>query len=84
MGAIPTQREIVSRADGPPVSPGGQPHLRATLVGSSLAPGAARDLVRAALTEWRAAGVPGAPALSDLLAEDAILVVSELVTNAVV
>ncbi|MFJ6723616.1 SpoIIE family protein phosphatase [Streptomyces sp. NPDC091281] len=84
MGAIPTQREIVSRADGPPVSPGGQPHLRATLVGSSLAPGAARDLVRAALTEWRAAGVPGAPDLSDLLAEDAILVVSELVTNAVV
>ncbi|MFI7497825.1 SpoIIE family protein phosphatase [Streptomyces sp. NPDC049687] len=75
MGAIPTQREIVSFATDAPALPGTLPHARATLAGSSLAPGAARDLVRAALSEWN---VPAR------LAEDAILAVSELVTNAVV
>ncbi|MFJ7332380.1 SpoIIE family protein phosphatase [Streptomyces sp. NPDC101116] len=56
----------------------------ATLPGSSLAPGAARALVRAALTEWTGLGLPGAEFLTDRLADDATLVVSELVTNAVV
>ncbi|MFI8895308.1 SpoIIE family protein phosphatase [Streptomyces paradoxus] len=56
----------------------------ATLPGSSLAPGAARALVRAALTEWAGLGLPGAEHLTDGLADDASLVVSELVTNAVV
>ncbi|GGR17883.1 SpoIIE family protein phosphatase [Streptomyces aurantiogriseus] len=85
MGAIPTQRETVSRAGGAPAHAGGHlhPHTRATLAGSSLAPGSARDLVRAALTEWAEPGLPGTENLMDL-AEDAILVVSELVTNAVV
>ncbi|MEU2284715.1 ATP-binding SpoIIE family protein phosphatase [Streptomyces sp. NPDC013178] len=85
MGAIPTQRETVARAGGAPAYTGGhpQPHTRATLAGSSLAPGSARDLVRAALSEWARPGLPGAENLGDL-AEDAILVVSELVTNAVV
>ncbi|MEU0893517.1 SpoIIE family protein phosphatase [Streptomyces massasporeus] len=61
-------------------------HARAhaTLPGSSLAPGAARALVRAALTEWTGLGLPGAEHLTDRLADDATLVVSELVTNAVV
>ncbi|MEU0722647.1 SpoIIE family protein phosphatase [Streptomyces sp. NPDC006140] len=57
---------------------------RATLAGSSVAPGAARALVRAALAEWTGLGLPGAEHLTDRLADDATLVVSELVTNAVV
>ncbi|MER5436661.1 ATP-binding SpoIIE family protein phosphatase [Streptomyces sp. NPDC002588] len=77
MGAIPTQRETVFPVGAPPpASVGAFPYTRATLAGGSLAPGAARDLVRAALTEW--GGV------AEHLAGDAILVVSELVTNAVV
>ncbi|MEU9568449.1 ATP-binding SpoIIE family protein phosphatase [Streptomyces massasporeus] len=56
----------------------------ATLSGSSAAPGAARVLVRAALAEWTGLGLPGAGHLTDRLADDATLVVSELVTNAVV
>ncbi|MFD5907941.1 SpoIIE family protein phosphatase [Streptomyces massasporeus] len=56
----------------------------ATLSGSSAAPGAARALVRTALTEWTGLGLPGAEHLTDRLADDATLVVSELVTNAVV
>ncbi|MGW1592648.1 SpoIIE family protein phosphatase [Streptomyces sp. NPDC002343] len=68
MAAIPTQRDGESRP--------GAARGRATLAGSPLAPGTARALVRAAL-----AGVPGVPAR---LADDAMAVVSELVTNAVV
>ncbi|MFE8959190.1 SpoIIE family protein phosphatase [Streptomyces iakyrus] len=108
MGAIPTQRETVSRASEAPAhvgetpvpvqegpvseepapraeahAPGGA-RACATLPGSSLAPGAARALVRAALTEWTGLGLPGAEHLTDRLADDAALVVSELVTNAVV
>ncbi|MEV0240764.1 SpoIIE family protein phosphatase [Streptomyces sp. NPDC050674] len=56
----------------------------ATLPGSSLAPGAARALVRAALAEWTGLGLPGAAFLTGRIADDATLVVSELVTNAVV
>ncbi|MFI0163732.1 SpoIIE family protein phosphatase [Streptomyces sp. NPDC017082] len=68
MAAIPTQRE-----NG---SPPGQVRGRATLPGSPLAPGSARALVRAALDH--------APGVSPRLADDAMAVVSELVTNAVV
>ena len=119
MGAIPTQRETVSRASEAPAhawetpvpvqegpvseepapsaevitpsaaasAPAPAPErarARATLSGSSLAPGAARALVRAALAEWTGLGLPGAEHLTDRLADDATLVVSELVTNAVV
>ncbi|MFI6374898.1 SpoIIE family protein phosphatase [Streptomyces sp. NPDC050546] len=56
----------------------------ATLSGSSLAPGTARALVRSALAEWTRLGLPGTEHLTDRLADDATLVVSELVTNAVV
>ncbi|MFJ8104664.1 SpoIIE family protein phosphatase [Streptomyces sp. NPDC096132] len=78
MGAIPTQRETVSLAAGAPspATPDAPPVARTTLAGSSHAPGAARDLVRAAFQEWEE--------LPERLAEDVILVVSELVTNAVV
>ncbi|MEU0333066.1 SpoIIE family protein phosphatase [Streptomyces sp. NPDC006193] len=68
MAAIPTQRDT----DAPP----GERRGRATLPGSPLAPGSARALLRAALAE-----APGVPAR---LADDALAVVSELVTNAVV
>ncbi|WP_225821248.1 ATP-binding SpoIIE family protein phosphatase [Streptomyces naphthomycinicus] len=66
--AIPTQRESEPRP--------GETRGRATLPGSPLAPGAARALVRAALDQ--------APGVAVRLAEDALAVVSELVTNAVV
>ncbi|MFJ8943456.1 SpoIIE family protein phosphatase [Streptomyces sp. NPDC102395] len=85
MGVIPTQRETVSRPGGASARPGGLPaRTRATLAGGSHAPGAARDLVHAALTEWSGLGLPGGEHLAGRLAEDAVLVVSELVTNAVV
>ncbi|MFJ9742453.1 SpoIIE family protein phosphatase [Streptomyces sp. NPDC101166] len=85
MGVIPTQRETVSRPGGASARPGGLPaRTRATLAGGSHAPGAARDLVHGALTEWSGLGLPGAEHLAGRLAEDAVLVVSELVTNAVV
>ncbi|MFY1676833.1 SpoIIE family protein phosphatase [Streptomyces sp. WMMC905] len=81
MGAIPTQRETTARAGGS--SPHGAEttaQIRATLPGSSLAPGAARALLRLALADWAGPRPPGA----ERFVEDALLVVSELVTNAVV
>ncbi|MFH9858197.1 SpoIIE family protein phosphatase [Streptomyces sp. NPDC017202] len=84
MGAIPTQRETVSRASGAPAHAGGHPHTRVTLAGGPLAPGAARDVVRVALAEWTGRGLPGARELAGRLGEEVVLVVSELVTNAVV
>ncbi|MER7224621.1 SpoIIE family protein phosphatase [Streptomyces rubradiris] len=68
MAAIPAQRDSESQP--------GAARGRATLPGSPLAPGSARALVRAVLAE-----APGVPAR---LADDAMAVVSELVTNAVV
>jgi serine phosphatase RsbU (regulator of sigma subunit) len=41
-------------------------------------------MVRAALADWSALGLPGTELLTDHLAADALVVVSELVTNAVV
>ncbi|WP_063781217.1 SpoIIE family protein phosphatase [Streptomyces maremycinicus] len=91
MGAIPTQRETASRAPGAPAHPSTHsvalPQLRATLNGGPLAPGAARELVRAALKEWSGLGLLGAEEADgpgERLAHDTTLVVSELVTNAVV
>ncbi|WP_030239788.1 MULTISPECIES: ATP-binding SpoIIE family protein phosphatase [unclassified Streptomyces] len=85
MGAIPTQRETASRASGAPAHAYEAPaRAHTALSGSSLAPGSARALVRTALAEWSALGLPGAEHLTDRLADDALLVVSELVTNAVV
>jgi len=90
MGAIPTQRETasraLSRASGAPARRGADRRTvtHATLGGGPLAPGAARGLVRAALAEWARLGLPGAGALPERLVDDAMVVVSELVTNAVV
>lgn len=86
MGAIPTQRETTWRAPDAPAHHGTDRRttIRATLSGSPLAPGSARGLVRAALREWAELGLPGTEKLTDRLADDAMVVVSELVTNAVV
>ncbi|RPE44013.1 serine phosphatase RsbU (regulator of sigma subunit) [Streptomyces sp. Ag109_O5-1] len=94
MGAIPTQRETVSRVREAPAheSTGPRAQGRATLPGSPLAPGSARVLVRASLDEWADCGLldrdrPGQERLDReqaRIAEEVMVVVSELVTNAVV
>nr|WP_206312204.1 ATP-binding SpoIIE family protein phosphatase [Streptomyces sp. 196(2019)] len=83
---IPLQRDTVQRpgtiragyAHGP------RPASRTSLPGIPLAPSAARRFVRAALAEWTGLGVPAAVGFSDRLADDAVTVTNELVTNAVV
>nr|WP_307805099.1 SpoIIE family protein phosphatase [Streptomyces sp. VRA16 Mangrove soil] len=57
---------------------------RTSLPGNPLAPAAARRFVRAAFADWTELALPVAPALSDRLTDDAVVVLSELVTNAVV
>ncbi|MFE2043425.1 SpoIIE family protein phosphatase [Streptomyces sp. NPDC059477] len=92
MGAIPAQREIaegaVSLASDVPVpgfeGPGEDPALRTTLAGGPLAPGTARGLVRAALADWGGREPPGGRRPGVRQVDDALAVVSELVTNAVV
>jgi len=92
MGAIPTQRETASCACGAPAHRHTTAHgsadlpaqMYTTLPGSPLAPGSARALVRAAVAGWAEARLPGTERLTDRMADDAVLVVSELVTNAVV
>ncbi|WP_405831769.1 SpoIIE family protein phosphatase [Streptomyces sp. NBC_01176] len=58
--------------------------VRAALPGTPLAPGAARRLVREALADWAALALPGAETVGERLRDDAVVIVSELVTNAVV
>ncbi|MGC9542761.1 SpoIIE family protein phosphatase [Streptomyces sp. UG1] len=84
MGAIPAQRETVTRACDAPARDGGHVQARTTLPGSPLSPGSARTLVRAALADWAASGLPGTEHVTDRLVDDAVVAVSELVTNAVV
>ncbi|MEU0272762.1 SpoIIE family protein phosphatase [Streptomyces sp. NPDC006307] len=69
----------------PPQPP--PPHhsvARTSLPGNPLAPGAARRFVRAALADWTGLALPATAAITDRVADDAVLVVAELVTNAVV
>ncbi|MFI7338060.1 SpoIIE family protein phosphatase [Streptomyces sp. NPDC050085] len=66
-----------------------QPHegcvlVRTSLPGNPLAPAAARRFVRAAFADWTEQGLPVATVLSDRLTDDAVVILSELVTNAVV
>ncbi|MEE1812557.1 ATP-binding SpoIIE family protein phosphatase [Streptomyces sp. BE133] len=78
------QRDIVQR---PGITVGhadARPVARTSLPGNLLAPSAARRFVQAALTEWTGLGLPAAVGFSERLADDAAVVVSELVTNAVV
>ncbi|QHC21125.1 SpoIIE family protein phosphatase [Streptomyces sp. GS7] len=58
--------------------------LRASLPGDPRAAAAARQFVRGAFADWAAQRLPGAEGLTDRLADEAVLLVSELVTNAVV
>ncbi|MFE3325070.1 SpoIIE family protein phosphatase [Streptomyces sp. NPDC059176] len=60
-----------------------RPAARTSLPGNPLAACAARRFVRAALADWTRLGLVATHG-TDLLAENAVLVVSELVTNAVV
>ncbi|MFJ2947394.1 SpoIIE family protein phosphatase [Streptomyces sp. NPDC087226] len=80
MRAIPTQRETA------PCAPDarGCARVETTLTGSPLAPGSARALLRKALTEWAELALPGAAHLAGRTGDDATLIASELVTNAVV
>ncbi|MEU1694248.1 ATP-binding protein, partial [Streptomyces hirsutus] len=82
MGAIPTQRET-SRAASE-ASAQACARADATLSGGPLAPGSARALVRAALAEWTERALPGTEHLTTRAGDDATLIASELVTNAVV
>ncbi|MFE2503711.1 SpoIIE family protein phosphatase [Streptomyces rubiginosohelvolus] len=86
MAPIPLQRDTVQRPGT--IRAGGvyAPRLasRTSLPGIPLAPSAARRFVRAALAEWTGLGVPAAVGFSDRLADDAVTVTNELVTNAVV
>lgn len=86
MGAIPMQRETDPRASGAPAHESGHrsAEVNTTLCGSPLAPGAARALLHAALAEWTELGLPGTEHVTQRLADDAVVVVSELVTNAVI
>ncbi|MFE9806087.1 SpoIIE family protein phosphatase [Streptomyces sp. NPDC005548] len=86
MGAIPTQRESVACAPGAPAHhrAGQDTVARTTLPGTPLAPGAARRYLRDTLLGWAELALPGAEIIDDRLTGDAAVVVSELVTNAVV
>ncbi|MEU0097775.1 ATP-binding SpoIIE family protein phosphatase [Streptomyces sp. NPDC006267] len=86
MAPIPLQRDIVQRPGTTRAGHAHRPRLagRTSLPGVPLAPSAARRFVRAALAEWTGLGVPAAVGFSDRLADDAVTVTNELVTNAVV
>ncbi|MFF0016994.1 SpoIIE family protein phosphatase [Streptomyces sp. NPDC005374] len=89
MGAIPVQRECVARASVAPgpgdgALPYAPAHAQATLPGSPFAPASARALLRATIAEWAELALPGTEFLTDRQVDDAVVVVSELVTNAVV
>ncbi|WNI15446.1 SpoIIE family protein phosphatase [Actinacidiphila sp. ITFR-21] len=57
---------------------------RASVPGDELAAGAARRFLRATLAEWAGLGPPQDAAFAERVLDDAALVISELVTNAVV
>ncbi|NEE26174.1 ATP-binding protein, partial [Streptomyces sp. SID7982] len=86
MAPIPLQRDTVQRPGTTRAGGVYGPRLasRTSLPGIPLAPSAARRFVRAALAEWTGLGVPAAVGFSDRLADDAVTVTNELVTNAVV
>ncbi|MDI3421048.1 SpoIIE family protein phosphatase [Streptomyces sp. B-S-A12] len=99
MGFIPMQRETgtsapESRPSPPHVPREAHPCARTTLTGNSLAPAAARRFVRSALADWAEPAARADPAehapppavdgITERLVDDAVVLVSELVTNAVV
>ncbi|MFE7352485.1 SpoIIE family protein phosphatase [Streptomyces sp. NPDC057543] len=78
------QRDIVQGPGNTVGHADARPVARTSLPGNLLAPSAGRRFVEAALTEWTGLGLPAAVGFSERLADDAAVVVSELVTNAVV
>ena len=84
MGPIPLQRDIIHRPAAAGHRNDPRPVARTSLPGIPLTPSAARGFVRAALADWTGLGVPAAVGFSDRLADDAVTVANELVTNAVV
>ncbi|MGW1372815.1 SpoIIE family protein phosphatase [Streptomyces sp. NPDC002446] len=69
---------------GPATGPAAGRSRRTSLPGDPQAAAAARQFVRAAFADWAAQRLPGAEGIGDRLADEAVLLVSELVTNAVV
>ncbi|WP_338696371.1 ATP-binding SpoIIE family protein phosphatase [Streptomyces sp. Q6] len=85
MGSIPLQRETAaSAADLPDHSHVGSVEAHTSLPGNQLAPAAARRFVRSALTGWAEDELPEAAGVDGRITDDAVVIVSELVTNAVV
>ncbi|MFJ5223491.1 SpoIIE family protein phosphatase [Streptomyces sp. NPDC088400] len=98
MGPIPIPRESLHRpAPTVPSRGDARSTSRTSLPGNPLAPSAARRFIRAALADWTSLGLlttctfcqadescPPGRHSTDLLADDAVLIVDELVTNAVV
>ncbi|MEU0082818.1 SpoIIE family protein phosphatase [Streptomyces sp. NPDC006274] len=79
------QRETGNRSTSVwPARSDAGPAARTSLPGNLLAPAAGRRFVRDAVAEWTALGLLTAGRRADRLADDAAIVVSELVTNAVV
>ncbi|WP_199551782.1 SpoIIE family protein phosphatase [Streptomyces sp. N35] len=76
-------RPVTSAAHAPLRTADGA-HASTSLPGNPLAPAAARRFVRAAFADWTEAGIPVSACLTERLADDAVVLVSELVTNAVV
>ncbi|MFD3514509.1 SpoIIE family protein phosphatase [Streptomyces sp. NPDC058657] len=86
MTFIPTQRDEGARETAPQAGRYEiQSEARTSLPGNALAPSAARKFVRAAVADWTGTALlPGDDGIAGRLADDAALVVNELVTNAVV
>lgn len=86
MGSIPIQRETGNRSPSVWPARDDDPRLvaRTILPGNLLAPAAARRFVRDAVADWAEQGFLAPGPCADRLAEDTAVVVSELVTNAVV
>ncbi|MER5882299.1 ATP-binding SpoIIE family protein phosphatase [Streptomyces sp. NPDC001941] len=90
VGSIPSQRDTAHQPALPHDFPEhradarARPAARTSLPGNPLAPAEGRRFVRTALAGWTALGPDAAGALTDRVADDAVLVVNELVTNAVV
>lgn len=86
MGSIPIQRESAFGAPDAPDQPTGVPVVaRTSLPGNPLAPAAARRFLRAAFVDWtELPELSESLTLDGRLMDDATVVLSELVTNAVV
>lgn len=100
MGSIPMQQRETTHRSTPqhPLRDDARSVARTSLPGNPLAPSAARRFVRAAIADWTnlgmlatcafcrgaGGGCPPGQHSTDRLADDAVLIVNELVTNAVV